>query len=184
MNPISSLYWSVNKKLKTAVLASLLTLSGFAGLASAPYVMPQTFHTVSHHYAGIEVQSPISRWPHITESLELWKREVARRFPTALIYAIHGNTDGTNWVCLDPKAPRSGHMVKVRDLALQLRKENPDRVIVLIICNPGGFNLGIPGVFHAMDSVWFDPDKDADNTDPGRQEDRGCVGNIFEFNDK
>lgn len=135
---------------------------------------------VEHHWTSLEWESPIEHEPYVRYSIGLWEREVSRRFPTAFIYIAHGDDFSGTWYIQRPD--KSGWM-PARDLARQLRDRFPGRNIVLLACNPAGAELNIPGVYHAKDNVWFVPDKDVDNTLPGRQANREFVGNIYEFFD-
>lgn len=175
-NPISILFWSVHPRRKMAVLSALLSLSFVLGgsVISTPRPI--------HHWHGIETASPLlqtSQADDIAKSLEEWKVEVARRFPDAFVYATHGGDIMGEWGALAP----GGGIERVSDLAKRLQRENPGRIIVLLVCNPGHYKLHIPGVYHATDSVWFYTDKQSDNTDPGRQQEASNVGNIYEFTD-
>lgn len=172
-NPIKTLFWSVNAKAKTAVLASMLLLSFIGGVAT-----PTQYHT-RHIYHGVEALSPLAGSSEfVDESIALWKIEVARRFPDAVIVVLHGQSLLGEWVCQNPRYPDDFFKaVKVRDLVAEVRAEYPDRIIVLICCNPGHHVLNIPGVYHAIDSVWFTPDEY--NTE--NRGDIPVVGNIYEF---
>lgn len=130
-----------------------------------------------HHYDGITILGDI-------KISEPWREETARRFPTALVYASHGANCGGKWICQNPDFPDSlEDAFYVHDLALSLRQQYPDRVIVLVICNPGHLHVGVPGVFYANDDVLIDPDLQNHRAWLLHILHPGCVGNIFEFHE-
>lgn len=132
-----------------------------------------------------------------------WKAEVARRFPDAVVVLCHGGTfvEG-QWLvkAQDYELP----LMTTDQLAQHYKNLFPNRVLVLLCCNPGHLHLHVHGVYHAMDSVWCVPDR-AVSKHPGESRmklfpfpplpvqhrdleggdrwasDPGVVGNIFEF---
>jgi hypothetical protein len=158
------------------VVALLLT-----GFILRPVVINTPVQTVTksvavHHWHGVDVETHVTMNPFYLSSINQWKIEVARRFPNAMILFCHGNTYDGQWCCF----PEEGPVVPVRAMVQHLLAQNPDRVIVCIVCNPDGLKLGIPGVYHAKESVWIIPDKNF----KGRTERSSAdVGNIFEFVD-
>lgn len=129
--------------------------------------------------SGIEVEQHI--FGKMAEaSLVRWKIEVARRFPNAYVVDSHGGDDfGHPW-CL---YFQDGNLVvNAHDYALKVKRQHPDRPIVFLGCNKNNHPLGVPGVYHARDEVWFNPDKTSDNRERSDKE-PGIVGNIFEFVD-
>jgi hypothetical protein len=172
-SPIAVLFWDTSPLRKLIVLAVLITASFSTGLATRPT-------RVLHVYHGVQVESPLTDF-YVPQSMAYWQVEIARRFPDAYAVAVHGGDIAGQWLVQDPD--NIAKLISAADLAHRLQARFPGRVIVLLSCNPGHYNLGIRGVYHAMDSVWFVPDKDADNTQEGRQAERVIVGNIYEFND-
>lgn len=148
-------------------------------------------------YIRISLLSPVREVRHYTQtdkhcvapgmesSVALWEQEVERRFQGAYIYAAHGGVAAHSWICQGPNDPSDiAEAEFVRDVALRLRAQFPDRVIVLIVCNPGHFKLHVPGVYYARDSVWLTPDKYAGYCDLAHLLTPEAVGNIFEFSDE
>lgn len=172
-SPIAVLFWDTRVARKLSVLAVLITLAFGTGLASGP-------RHVLHVYHGVQIESPLPG-ENVAQSMDYWRVEIARRFPDAYAVAVHGGDIAGQWLVQDPDD--ISKLIPVATLAHRLQVRFPGRVIVLLSCNPGHYKLGIPGVYHAVDSVWFVPDKDADNTDPERQAERSDVGNIYEFTD-
>lgn len=141
---------------------------------------PQAART--HHYSQTDSQCVA---PGMEPSVALWEIEVERRFPGAFIYATHGSVAAHTWICQGEADPSSlAEADFVHDLALRLRAQFPDRVIVLIVCNPGHFKLHVPGVYYARDNVWLTPDKFSNLTDFLHIIMPDAVGNIFEFSDE
>jgi hypothetical protein len=172
-SPIAVLFWDTSPLRKLVVLAVLITASFSTGLATRPT-------RVLHVYHGVQVETPLPG-EGVAQSMDYWRVEIARRFPDAYAVAVHGGDIGGQWLVQDPDD--ISQLISATKLAQRLQARFPGRIIVLLSCNPGHYNLGIRGVYHAMDSVWFVPDKDADNTQEGRQAERQDVGNIYEFND-
>jgi hypothetical protein len=50
----------------------------------------------------------------------------------------------------------------VREIVDDVRKQYPGDVIVLIVCNPGGYVLDTPGVAYAKNDIWVLPDSRID----------------------
>lgn len=89
----------------------------------------------------------------------MWEVELGRRFDHAVGIICHGGdfVEG-EWVVVAGLQPWK-HVTPVRDLVCHFQQLYPDRIIVLISCNPGHIKLGIPGVYYAYDSVWVYPDR-------------------------
>ena len=102
----------------------------------------------------------------------LWSSAAGRRIPNALIVVCHGSERGGVWTA-KPDAPLQP--LPVAELAGILHAEHPDRPIVLLICNPAGEPLSVPGVFYARSIVWQVPD-----CFPHERRDGG-TGSIQEF---
>lgn len=134
-------------------------------------------------YDGIKAELYVEG-PQYTLVIEQWKREVARRFPTALVVVCHGNQgkeivkNAEDWY-MYPETPGC-IPVRVRDKALELKRLYPNRPIVFLTCNPSGVRLNIPGVWHALNNVWLTPDKNVEDTSGIRAEPQ-IVGSIYEF---
>lgn len=141
------------------------------------FATPKPHARPTHHYTGIEVLGN-------KDISTLWEDETVRRFPNALIYASHGTNCGGKWICQNPDNPTSlADAFYVHDLALSLRQQYPDRIIVLVICNPGHLKVGVPGVYYAKDDVLVEPDAQNTRCYVLHFLHPGCVGNIFEFVD-
>lgn len=133
---------------------------------------------IVHHYDGVQIVSN----DEMGQLVEPWKEETARRFPNALIFAAHGGTAAGKWICQNPDDPTSlKNAFMVHDIALSLHQAYPDRVIVLIVCNPDHLKCGVPGVYYAQANVWVTPDKHANCKDLNHLMYPEAVGNIFEF---
>lgn len=95
--------------------------------------------------------------PSLQVFAPMWQKEIARRFPDAVGVLCHGGefVDG-QWIV---SAKAYGRDLTAQDIARFAQAHYPGRVIVLLCCNPGHLKLGIPGVYHADDSVWCVPDR-------------------------
>lgn len=177
-NPVHILFWDVRPRLKSTVLVALLSLAFVAGTG-----VNNKHPRIVDHWHGITSISPLLTMPGysegVPESIAYWEKEVSRRFPDAVIYVTHGGDFMGEWAAMDAE----GGLERTVDVVHRLQVQYPGRIIVLIECNPGHYHLKIPGVYHALDSVWFVPDKEADNTQAGRHDHQEDVGNIYEFVD-
>lgn len=116
---------------------------------------------------------------------QLWEPEVARRYPGAVMLVCHGSDTNGDWYM----HPDVDHGATGEDAPARLVKEEvlkaqirfPGRMIVLICCNPGGYDLDLPLVAYAKSSVWVIPDR---NMLPRVRENPEYVGNIFEFTER
>jgi hypothetical protein len=121
-----------------------------------------------------------------------WLLEASKRFNNPVVFHCHGgirtdivrNPNGTLttlhewWVYPDP--PRSP--MRIDDLATTLTNLYPDRDIVLVTCNPGGFDINVKRVFYAKRNVWTIPDANATGFYAHEQiRDFDTVGSIWEF---
>lgn len=95
--------------------------------------------------------------PNLDTFAGMWQQEIGRRFPHAVGILCHGGdfVEG-QWIV---SAKSYEHIVPVTELVEHVRKQFPDRTIVLLACNPGHLRLGIPGVYYAHSSVWCVPDR-------------------------
>lgn len=84
-----------------------------------------------------------------------WMDEVGRRYSDALVVFVHGDSDPRDQWYYRSRFDEDGG--KVEDMLRALRLSNPNRRIVLVCCNPGGYNVTIPGVTYAASNVWLVP---------------------------
>lgn len=137
--------------------------------------------SVKHHYSHTDSMCVV---PGMEDSVGMWEVEAARRFPGAFVYAAHGGVAAHSWICQGMADPtKLAEADFVHDLALRLKAQYPDRIIVLIICNPGHFKLHVPGVYYALADVWLVPDRFEDDTVSKYTMMPDAVGNIYEFVD-
>lgn len=125
-------------------------------------------------------------------SVELWRSEIARRYPGAVGLVCHGGDMG-HWtlhpdhrrLVLLPTGPIPFYLqdrpFPVEQEIAVLRAKYPGRRIVLVVCNPGHYRLNIPGVSYALESVWAVPDR---SLNPRSQQHPEDVGNVFEFQER
>lgn len=141
--------------------------------------------------------------PTLEPFANMWQKEINRRFDNAVMILVHGGDFVEDqWIVGDWQYRSGVHVRPIKDVVAETQKMYPGRTIVLLACNPGHLNLGIPGVYYAKSSVWCIPDRDMDQATPsmstmtlndtkpmsrayinlGRwDEDPDVVGNIFEF---
>lgn len=173
--------WLANNLLDAlGFVVTLAVCVGLGVILGAATTAPQymTVEKAVHHWHGLELENHVL-FPDATEAIEFWKVEVSRRFPDAFVFVCHGNEeyDG-KWVARpqDGMAP-----IPVQELADQLRQRFPDRVIVLLICNPGADVINTPGVYYALANVWYFPDRTGLGLPDRAIDDPTSVGNIYEF---
>lgn len=162
-------------------------LSKVAALILIGFLANRAINTTPKYasqYAHVTVSVQVQPDPAVTESAGFWRTEVSRRFPNAFVIICHGSDINGVWYMFPAELP---FPVRAADYMAAVRKAVPiERPVVMITCNPGGHCLGIPGVFHAMDDVWFVPDKsipeEPDQIEGVRAEPT-TVGNIYEFTD-
>ena len=93
--------------------------------------------------------------PDLRDAARWWVHEASRRYPSAVVFASHGTSWNGEWWCENGE----GGLIRVEDVAKQLRHDYPGMRVVLVVCNPGHHDLDIPGVTHAMSNVWVVPDR-------------------------
>jgi hypothetical protein len=168
----------MRKSIGISLIALIVSVAAFSIPAPQPKV-----------YDHMDVDVLIEQDETVSLSTELWKTEVARRFPNAHVIICHGNDDQDGVWCLYPKGTESlndVHRVPVAKLAQKLRDAEPGRPIVFLTCNPWHHVINIPGVYHARSNVWFITDKQMPKFIPQLLAvtlDQEAVGNIFEFTD-
>lgn len=160
-------------KSKIALLVTFLAIT-VAGVVSS---LPKPAPVVKHHYHGVETLI-LTADPEALITAPFWEREVARRFPNALMVISHGGSIIDTWVMQTPGEP-----ARVVDVVNGLRERYPGRDIVLVVCNPGHHVINIEGVHYAMDNVWKYPDKSIPLDQVGRSDtgEEDGIGNIYEF---
>lgn len=104
------------------------------------------------------VLSPNYTVLHYCEDLvwvqEEWVIETQRRYDKFVLVLCHGTELAGQWYATPDLSPP----LPVRELVRDVRRRFPERRIVLIVCNPGGFILREPGVSFATTLVWTLPD--------------------------
>lgn len=115
--------------------------------------------------------------------IAMWKTEVARRFPGAVMICGHGSkraSDGEWTITPDTDFPFigtvTGNPVTVRAMIEVAKEQYPGRLVVVLSCNPGHVKLDIPGVAYPNESFWLVPDKNLP-----RNVGTDNVANVFEF---
>ena len=83
-----------------------------------------------------------------------WEREIKKSDPDPILVFGHGANIGGVWFV----SRYDGKIAPVNWVVNKIRKEFPSQRIYLIICNPGGIDLDIPGVSYAKVNVWKFPD--------------------------
>ena len=150
----------------------LLVVGIMFGCTVTPRPLPETDTTVESTALSFDLMRAAQRW----------EREVAERYPNAVVVAVHGRTDEQSgqWYAY----PSVGEAVPVKDMVKSLRSNYPDRRIVLICCNPDGKVLtGVSNVAYADEMVWVVPDDQIgftfrDLLGPS------AVGSIWEFREQ
>lgn len=82
-----------------------------------------------------------------------WIAETSRRYETFVLVLVHGEDVDGVWTAF----PDAGSPVSVETLVERVRRDWPRRQIVLIVCNPGGHDLAVPGVAYSCQMVWLIP---------------------------
>lgn len=90
----------------------------------------------------------------IAAGAPLWTREAHSRFPGAVVFTCHGNTDSGEWLCSPDDSPR----MPVRGVVKLLQKLYPGRTLVLNVCNEARLPMsGFADVWYAKGLVWSPP---------------------------
>lgn len=116
--------------------------------------------------------------------INYWEIEAKKRFKNPLIVACHGSEFSeidllnSNWYT-DPDPPLKSSLVK--DLAEKIKKENPNRDIVLIICNYHNHEINIDRVWYAKSPIWLIPDDFYKGGKRETQRNFDSAGSIWEF---
>lgn len=136
-----------------AVVAFILLVVGLmAGFVSA--IKP---------HAGVGTAGPDVVMEVLDPSLEqfapAWQQEIARRFHHSVGILVHGGDFVQGEWIVEGNYASGQHVQHTADVVAHYRAMFPDRTIVLLACNPGHLNLGIPGVYYAHSSVWCVPDR-------------------------
>lgn len=112
------------------------------------------------------------------DGVPFWIYEAERRFPDEELMLIfcHGNENIYGEWCLYADGYSIG--VPVQLFLEELRKTDPDKKIIFIVCNPGGDVIEGENVVYADANVWVIPNVvylDRHILDPD------AAGNIYEF---
>lgn len=185
------------KRFLTLILLSLVVLLGIGGCGTPT-------STISHTKQPQVIMRVLD--PTLEPFASMWQAEIGRRFPDAVGVLVHGGdfVEG-QWIVGDWTYRSDRHVRLATDVVKEAEAMYPGRTVVLLACNPGHLDLGIPGVYYAHSSVWCVPDRDTASVLPeiarqqilfgqrakseGKKElDRGrwvqdsdVIGNIFEF---
>lgn len=127
------------------------------GPISGFFLAKSTYHTL-----------PVNAQPSVImevvdSSLEpyapMWQAEIGRRFNNAVGVLVHGGDfEEGRWI-VGAHLASHRHVMLTADLVRHYQALYPTRTIVLLACNTGHLNLGIPGVYYSKASVWCIPDR-------------------------
>jgi len=134
----------------------LCLLALFSGCAAIPAVRPAPVSPIVWEDSD-----------YFREGAADWQTVAAQRFKNPIVFACHGGVHReflasaaglyvrSSWWVLpdDGRQPQS-----VESLAQTLANLYPERDIVLVCCNPGGFDLDVPRVWYCRRPVWVIPD--------------------------
>jgi hypothetical protein len=95
--------------------------------------------------------------PTLSVYAPMWRDEIARRFDNAVGILVHGGDfqEGV-WIL---GVGYGGHVTPAKDIVRHYQAKHPTRTVVLLACNTGNVELGIPGVYYAKSSVFCVPDR-------------------------
>lgn len=130
--------------------------------------------TTNTLYSGTPIVIGATEYKHL---FSLWMVEANRRFANPVVVFCHGDTyidafGNPQWYAFPDVRPP----LPVHTLALELKQDYPGRDIVLVICNPDGLELGVPGVHYSRGgSVWIVPDR---NLSIRSTIDPSAIGNV------
>ncbi len=113
--------------------------------------------------------------------LEAWRREAGRRLTDPFVFGCHGDDRDGKWIVCPNGGRRHAEM---RDVVQPIRDLlDPRRDLIVVACNPGGYELSIIGpgrVFYSRRIVWQRPGPDVRlDFDTMRLAD--CAGDIWDF---
>jgi hypothetical protein len=143
---------------KLIPLILLVTLAGCSDVFRA-FETQQSFnrHGVEHYTDADVYPAPgVICWSKgVSRGAPQWLEEARSRWgENVIVFSCHGFRGFNNeWLLW----PDQGPAIPVRDVAWTLHKLWPSKTIVLITCNPGHADLGVPQVFYAKTIVASDP---------------------------
>jgi len=135
---------AIRERLMPVILAFVL------GLTSCAYMTPT--HRLLNSGVATEVLCP-----DLVDGAQMWRRDVAKEYPNALIIAVHGGVDPKTgeWYAY----PTLGDPLPVDVLVKLNQLYYPGRHIVLICCNPEHIPLtDVHNVTYAPADIWVWPD--------------------------
>ncbi len=143
-----------NKKLSVAVSALLSVFALVFLLAAVINNGHQTGHKNAQPGVIMETLDP-----SLAIYEPMWKAEIGRRFDNAVGILVHGGdfVEG-QWIVGSHRQPWK-HVTPIQDVVREIQARYPGRVVVLLACNTGHLDLGIPGVYYSKSSVWCVPDR-------------------------
>jgi hypothetical protein len=134
-------------------------VGGFIGVALTATVLPDPTPAPlvlqDHPGVAMEVLDP-----SLTPFVEMWRKEIARRFPDGAVgLLVHGgDLVQKEWVVGASIVP--GHVTPIEEVIDRTRRLYGQRKIIVLACNPGHVRLsGRPGVYFFPGSVWCIPDR-------------------------
>lgn len=195
MNKIANLFY-----LRLVMVVAAFGLLG-AITWNVPFVPTQTARITAKPQVIVEVMDP-----SLAVFAPMWQREIGRRFDNAVAILVHGGDfEQGRWIVGaaigNSRELERKHVTEAAEVVRFYQKCYPGRTIVLLACNTGHLNLGVPGVYYAKSSVWCVPDReltpnmfmddiskqqfdfpnDGPSMDSRWQSDPDICGNIFEF---
>jgi hypothetical protein len=160
----------VRRTVKATFLTGLVMLGAWGHAASQKIEFG--FHTAPSVPGRIDVVSYVDA-PNMAQFLVMWRTEVQRRYPDAVMVVCHGTDYNGKWCAAPMIDGRFGLLIPMDVFVPRIQKKYPGRRIVMVTCNPGHYRLNIPGVVYALDSVWMQTDVDLRKDI--------AIGNIYEF---
>jgi hypothetical protein len=147
----------------TGILLALL----LAGCAAKAPGMPYRHAADDSGIEGVVLSADVA------DALPYWQAEARRHgIRNAVILVVHGDEFMGGWWAF-PDAPMKP--LAVDQLLWTLRRQHPGKVLIAVVCNPGGIACTVPGVFYARENVWVKPGERWKITRSGLDHAAGCL---------
>lgn len=111
--------------------------------------------------------------PSLEDFVPAWRTEIARRWhdPCVVILCHGGEPARGVWAVMVPGQPETAD-----DLVIEMQRKYPNRILILLACNPGHLALKEHGVFHSISETWCVPDHAVTSMEDISSEDRALMG--------